>query len=63
MFVCIVMDYYESGDLGQLLREKRNACEKVEEEVCIAIRTSFILQPQKIIQPFNPKIIIYLIVI
>ena len=35
MYVCIVTDYYPGGDLGQILREKREKQEDIEEEVII----------------------------
>ena len=33
MFVCIVMDHYENGDLSKVLKMKRESGEYIEEEV------------------------------
>ena len=33
MFVCIVMEYYKGGDLGQILRQKRKDKETLDELV------------------------------
>ena len=33
MYVCIVMDYYANGDLGNVLRQKRDSGEFLDELV------------------------------
>ena len=33
MFVCIVMDYYEMGDLAKVLKTKRQKHERIDEVV------------------------------
>lgn len=35
MFVCIVMDYYEMGDLAKVIKTKRAKKEKIEKMVMI----------------------------
>ena len=40
MSVCIVMEYYKNGDLGQVLRQKREAKEVIDEQVGVDWKTT-----------------------